>query len=130
LGRYRQLTFNVKRLIEQNRFRPENVDNDKFIYRFKTATMQFCYVYICVFESDINNRGKKNSHHKQNNQTHIGKAMDHMKKTCAAQDSHLIYCTNLDPESPIDIDIVTTFTAPNSRLTFSLEELGQYISQI
>jgi hypothetical protein len=52
-------------------------------------------------------RSTKNNHRRQNNQKHIGNAIDRLKETLHFNDKiqYIIYCEQLNENDPSDVDL-------------------------
>jgi hypothetical protein len=105
---------------------------DKLNLVFKGRSGQWVNIDICVFETEINMRAKKNCHRRQNNQTLIGKAINRMKEHINLNDKgqYIIFVCHLIEGNPLDFDIIKAkkdLETKGAILTDSLEELKRIV---
>lgn len=110
LNRFKQIRGSVIQMLHKLGHQLDifQIQNDKLILGFKGRLNQVVMIDLCVLETNINMRAQENNHRRQNNQKHIGKAMNRMKESINAQVDvqYVIYCVQLNPLEPCDVDLI------------------------
>jgi hypothetical protein len=107
MKRYSNICNQIANILEQNEKVYYCLQDDKLIFIFKGRSEQWIFIDICVLESTTNMRSTKNNHRRQNNQKHIGNAIDRLKETLHFNDKiqYIIYCEQLNENDPSDVDL-------------------------
>ena len=112
LMRYNQIRRKLRNVIVASNHIADlrQTPSDKMVWFFKGRSQQKVYIDICIFETTMNMRAKKNSHRRHNNQKLIGKAIERMKASLNidVHAQYIIFCGQLDPSNEHDDDLITS----------------------